>query len=235
MPPTRVSTFETEPVFSKAPSDSLSEPEPRSMLSLVVSTVPSGTVSAFEPPTMLSTFEIVTDVGRRAERHLIGAVAEIDQALRDLSREGDDVGAGAANERLDVRDRAGVGRVGERQLVVTGAEIEAARRMSAAPSVTVSACAPPTSDSTLETVRTLAKLPSVSLSDPEPRSIVIFEAMSPSVMVSLPEPPRMLSTLDTVAVLAEPSVKLVVAGAEIDRALRDLGGEGDCIGSRCRR
>ena len=59
MPPVSVSTFETEPVLSKAPRISVSEPEPRSTLSLAPRAEPSVIVSAAEPPTSVSTLETV--------------------------------------------------------------------------------------------------------------------------------------------------------------------------------
>ena len=59
--------------------------------------------------------------------------------------------------------------------------------VTAVVSVTWSSLVPPTIVSTFVTVTMLAKLPSVSLSEPEWRSIVVLEAIAPSVIVSLPE------------------------------------------------
>ena len=127
VPPISVSTFETEPVLSKLPSVSVSLPAPRSMLLELVSSAPSVMVSALLPPMSVSTFETVDVVGEVAERQRVAAVAEIDRALGDLRRERDGVGARAADQRLDVRERAGVGEIAEGQLVVARAEIDAAR------------------------------------------------------------------------------------------------------------
>ena len=103
----------------------------------------------------------------------------------------------------------------------------------AAPSVTVSAPAPPTSVSTFVTVRLLAKAPSVSLSEPELKSIEALEAAEPSVMVSLPEPPiRSLDVGDGCGIGSRAQRQRVVAAGEIDRALGDLRRERDGVGAR---
>ena len=65
--------------------------------------------------------------------------------------------------------------------------------------------------STLEIVAVLAKLPSVSLSVPSPRSTEPFESCVESVIVSAPVPPMRVSTFETEPVLAKsPSVSLSV-------------------------
>ena len=82
-PPTRVSTFETEPVLAKSPSVSLSEPEPRSRLSVAASAAPSVIVSLPEPPTMRLDVRDRDHVGEPSQRQLVGAAAEVDRALRE--------------------------------------------------------------------------------------------------------------------------------------------------------
>jgi hypothetical protein len=63
---------------------------------------------------------------------------------------------------------------------------------------------PPITVSTFDTERTLAKLPSVSVSLPRPRSIWLLEAVAAaSVMVSTPVPPVSVSTPEIVATLAK--------------------------------
>ena len=125
--PTSVSTFESEPVLSKSPSVSLSEPELRSMVLLVVRADSSVIVSALLPPVMALDVGDGRAVGEVAERDLVGAGAEVDRGLGSQGRERDGVSTRAADQRLDVRERAGVGDVGERQLVAAGAEVDAVR------------------------------------------------------------------------------------------------------------
>ena len=87
--------------------------------------------------------------------------------------------------------------------------------------VMVSAPEPPIRVSTLEIEPELAKAPRVSLSLPEPRSMLLaVVSAAPSVMVSLPEPPVRLSTLETVAVLAKsPSVSVSSPAPRLMEAL----------------
>ncbi len=99
----------------------------RSMLLEVVRAAPSVIVSAVRAADDALDVGDRHRAGRRAERQLVAAVAEIDGGLRQLGRNRDDVGTRAADQGLDVGDRAGVGRVGKRQLVVAGAEVDALR------------------------------------------------------------------------------------------------------------
>ena len=69
-------------------------------------------------------------------------------------------------------------------------------------SVTVSALAPPTMLSALDTVTEFAAVPSVSLSVPSPRSTEPFEICVEMVMRSAPVPPTSVSTFEIEAVLA---------------------------------
>ena len=140
---------------------------------------PSVIVSAAEPPTSVSTLETVSGVGEVAERQRVVAVAEVDRGLRDLSVDSVIVSAAdAADERLDVGDRARVGRVRRgsacrcrepRSMLLELDESRAERERVGAGAA----------DQRLD-VRdrwpTLAKSPRVSLSVPEPRSIVTFDA-----------------------------------------------------------
>ncbi len=83
VPPISDSTFETEPVLSKLPSVRLSLPPARSMLLELVSSAES--VTEVRAGAAGHAF----DVGDRdrvragSERQRIGAVAEVDEALRD--------------------------------------------------------------------------------------------------------------------------------------------------------
>ncbi len=82
----------------------------------------------------------------------------------------------------------------------------------------------PRSVSTFEMVPLLAKLPSVSVSLPEPRSILPFDSWLEIVMVSVPLPPRMLSTLAMEPELAMfASGENIVARAEIDQRTAGQG------------
>ena len=98
------------------------------------------------------------------------------EALEAASTERDGVGARAADQRLDVRDRSRCWRSRRGQLVGAGAEVDALRADERRAERERVGAEPPTSVSTFEIVAVLAKLPSVSLSVPEPRSIVAFEA-----------------------------------------------------------
>ena len=81
-------------------------------------TVPSVTVSAPVPPVRVSTLETVTRVGAVGEGQLVGAGAEVDGRPDERRAERDGVGLRAAGDRLDVRDRHGVGAVASVRLSV---------------------------------------------------------------------------------------------------------------------
>ena len=71
-------------------------------------------------------------------------------AMRGAERDG--VGAGAAGDGLGVVDRAGVGDIGQGELVGAGAEVDRMAVVSALPRVMVSLPVPPVIVSTLATV-----------------------------------------------------------------------------------
>ena len=64
----------------------------------------------------------------------------------------------------------------------------------------------------------MAKLPRVSLSAPEPRSIVTFDRSVEIVIVSAAGAAKELSTFETVTVLAPCRASAVGAGTEVDGA-----------------
>ena len=90
---------------------------------------------------------------------------------------------------------------GEGQLVCSSVRSTDMEVVSAPVSVTLSAPVPPMTVPTLATVAVLVKLPNVSVSFPDTRSMLAFCAAAPSVMVSLPVPPVIVSTFFTVPVL----------------------------------
>ena len=70
---------------------------------------------------------------------------------------------------------------------------------------------------TLEMVPVLLKLPSVSVSTPEPRLTLPSAMAVPSVIVSAPVPPISVSMLLTVPVLVAPArVSVLLPATEID-------------------
>ena len=181
--PTIVSTFATEPVLSNAPSVSVSLPEPRLMIVEAVRAAPSVIESASRAADDGLDVPDRRGVGEVAEHHHVVAVAEIDRGLGDLVREGDRIGARAAHHRLDVGHRESVGEVAEGQLVQPAPPSTEPFEIWAE-SVSVSTPVPPMIVSTLEIEATLAKLPSVRVSLPAPRSMEALEAIALRVIVS---------------------------------------------------
>ncbi len=82
-------------------------------------------VSAPEPPRRLSTFETVAVLAAVLSDRLSVPAPRSMEALASCGGEGDGVVARAADQGLDVGQRAGVEEVAERQLVGAGAQIDA--------------------------------------------------------------------------------------------------------------
>ncbi len=89
-----------------------------------VSAVPRVMVSSPVPPVMVSVLETVALFGAGGEGQRVAAGAEVDRAVGDGGAEGDGVVAGAADEGLNVADRAGIWHGRQRELVGAAAEID---------------------------------------------------------------------------------------------------------------
>ncbi len=114
---------------------------------------------------IVSTFEIVT-VLLKSPRISLSVPPPRSMEPLAIARERDLVDAADTDDRLDVGDGARVGHVGERQAVVARAEIDAVTGGEDRRQRDWSSLVPPTIVSTLVSVTMLAKLPSVSLSEP---------------------------------------------------------------------
>ena len=83
-------------------------------------------VSAPVPPVMVSVLATVAVLAKLPKVSVSLPAPRSMEALAAAALEGDGVGAGAADDGLDVGGRDGVGAVGEGQLVAAGAEIDGA-------------------------------------------------------------------------------------------------------------
>ena len=126
VPPMRVSTLLTVPVLAPFAKVSLLAPAPRSTDIAVVSAVPRVMVSAPVPPVMVSMLETVAVLAKLPKVSVSLPAPRSIEPLATAAREGDGVGAGAADDGLDVGDRDGVGAVCQRELVAAGAEVDGA-------------------------------------------------------------------------------------------------------------
>ncbi len=180
-----LSTFVSVPALTNAPS--------------VTSSLPAGEVddvgaaqrlaqgdrrSAALPPSNVSMFATVMELAKLPRTSLSLPTPRSTDASNSCAPERDGVGAGAANQRLDVAQRTGVGEVPKRELVVAGAEIDDGRCPSAVTRETLSAAPPPMTVSTLPTVSVLDAFASVSPSLPPARSTEALDVAEPRTMWS---------------------------------------------------
>ena len=189
LPPVMVSVLATVAVFAKLPREGEGVlPAPRSIEALTKAAAPTVTVSAPAPPTMVSILAAVMEVGAVGESELVAAGAEIDGAAGQAVLQGDGIGAGATDQRVDVADGAGVGEVAKGQACWSRCRIDLHRRWRGRCSgVTVSLPVPPAMVSVLATVAELVAAAKVSVSLPAPRSMEPPVATVLRVMASSPE------------------------------------------------
>ncbi len=232
--PISVSTFETVPSLANLPSVRLSAPDMRSMLlELVEPRAERDRIGIVAADQRLDVRDRRV-VGCRAESERIGAIAEVDRALRDLARKGDDVGIRAADERLDVGNRAGVAEVTEQSsLSAPEPRLTLSEVVRTVPSVTVSDISLPTIDFDVrnrEVIGELAERQLVGARSEIDRSLGSAAVERDRIGVGAAD--QRLDVGDARRVRGAAEREAVRAAAQIDRALGDLRRDRDDVGGR---